>query len=96
MDCSGFVCEVLRAYGEIGNKSDYTSQQLLNLKKDKLLSTEIPLAFYGKSEHKITHVAIVYDQLFVIESAGEGRRETEKGFVRIRPLTYRDDLIGVY
>jgi len=95
MDCSGFVCEVLRAYGWIGNKKDYSSQQLFTLKNELLISRGIPLAFYGKSQDKITHVAIVFDRDYVIEAAGEGKAETDTGFVRVRPLTYRDDLIGV-
>jgi len=52
-DCSSFVCEVLRAYGYIGNKKDYCSQQLFNLKNELLITNGIPLAFFGKSNKKI-------------------------------------------
>ena len=94
-DCSGFACEVLRAYGYVANKMDYTAQGLFDLKNAKLISKGIPLAFYGKSHTKITHVAVVFDAEYIIEAGGEGKAESKLGFVRVRKLDYRSDLIGV-
>lgn len=95
LDCSGLVCEVLKANGSISNSKDYSSQQLFNLLISGKLDRDIPLVFYGKNEERVSHVAILYDQNFVIEAAGEGRLSTDKGSVRVRPVDYRADLIGV-
>lgn len=96
LDCSGFVCEVLRSNGVIGSK-DYNSQMLYEklMRLGKQSGTgENSVVFYGKSNLEITHVAFMINGYQVIEAAGEGRENTEKGFVRIRPFRYRSDLVA--
>ena len=52
------------------------------------------LLFYGKNISEITHVAIALDYDQIIESGGEGRIETNDGFVRIRPRSHRKDMVA--
>jgi len=96
VDCSGFVCEVARAAGKL-DKRDLTSQGLYDHFKPTAISSGITknsLLFYGKSTDKITHVSIALNHDQVIESGGEGREASNKGYVRIRPITWRKDLVA--
>lgn len=94
-DCSGFVCELLRAFGYIGIQ-DYTAQQLYHLLKDDMYYSVIQpesILFFGKSVSEISHVAIAINHNLMIEAGGEGRENSSNGFVRVRPIKHRDDLI---
>ena len=98
-DCSGLVSEALKACGKLPNKALLNSQNLFrhysanhdttnrNPEKDAIL-------FFGKSVNSITHVALAVDHEFMIEAGGEGREETDKGSVRIRPIKMRKDLVA--
>lgn len=102
LDCSGFVCEVLRAGGFL--EDDYSSQMLL----DEFLSDWTmckpqrgAIAFFGKSLSQIQHCSFCLSTGFVIE-AGGGDSETlsvEKDkkslatHVRMRPVNARKDLV---
>lgn len=104
MDCSGFVNELLRSVGEIG-QVDLSAQGLFDFyqAKGEWNSYKLgALVFYGESPAKITHVAFLIDQWRVIEAGGGGHliltREdaAAKGaMVRIRPIKYRGDLVAV-
>lgn len=97
LDCSGLVCEILKSADRIRSDDDFSAQQLYNEFSSfgRLSSiSKNSLVFYGKSVNEITHVAFAIGDDQIIESAGEGRIETDKGFVRIRPINYREDLIG--
>jgi cell wall-associated NlpC family hydrolase len=96
LDCSGMVCEVMRSTGKLGN-NDLNSQGLYNNFKHLAKSSGIKrnsLLFFGASTDKITHVAIAIDKKFLIEAGGEGRIESDKGYVRIRPISNRSDLVA--
>lgn len=94
LDCSGFVCEVSRSVGLLDNR-DLSAQGLYEwflkygsnsaIKRNSIL-------FFGENHNNITHVAIAFNDKLMIESGGEGRIETEKGYVRIRPIKSRKDL----
>ena len=104
MDCSGFVCELLRSAGEIGPE-DLSAQGIY----DKLhltgsLDSYSPgsLAFYGQSVTQITHVGFLIDKYRIIEAAGGGREcdtfeeaKARGAMVRIRPIKYRKDLVAM-
>ena len=93
-DCSGFVCEVLRAFGYIG-REDLTAQGLY--KKTKGISFKIcegDLVFWGKSTDKITHVAMSLGNGLIIEAGGEGSTKNDKGFVRVRPISHREPYVA--
>jgi cell wall-associated NlpC family hydrolase len=95
VDCSGFVCEVARSIGFIGAK-DYNAQNLYSHFLGLGMSSEIKrnsILFFGKDEKSITHVAIAIDDQYMIEAGGEGRVSTNRGYVRIRPIINRSDLI---
>ncbi len=97
-DCSGLVSEGLKAAGLIPNAALLNSQMLYNRLLHLSIHSEIKkdsLLFFGEDITKITHVALALDNKFLIESSGEGRVETDKGFVRIRPINHRNDLVGV-
>lgn len=104
IDCSGYVCEILRFAGEVGNHEDLTAQGLF----DRLHTTgtmgirgPCVLAFYGASVTKVSHVAFMVDTYRILE-AGGGDRTTdtleeaaERGAeVRGRLLEYRQDLVA--
>ena len=96
-DCSGFICEVLKAEGHLRNEIDMTAQQLYDhFKKHGKGSGIRPtsLLFFGEDNKHITHVAMAETYITLIESGGEGSVATDKGFVRTRPINYRDDLIA--
>jgi cell wall-associated NlpC family hydrolase len=103
IDCSGFVCEVLRFAGLVGNKEDLTAQQLF----DKFEQTGTvgvfaagALAFYGSSLTKISHVAFMVDAHRILE-AGGGDSTTHSvadaakrnALVRGRLAKYRADFL---
>lgn len=103
-DCSGFVCEVLRFAGEIGNREVLNAQMLF----DKFIKEGTPqvesagaLAFYGKDPKNISHVAFMIDQYRILE-AGGGDSSTNSieeadrrgAMVRGRLLKYRGDFIA--
>ncbi len=96
IDCSGLVCESLRSLGFL-DKRDLTAQGIYDFFECK----HIPgkghrnnILFFGESIANITHVAIAMDYRLMIEAGGEGRIETQKGYVRIRPIENRKDLVG--
>lgn len=104
LDCSGLVQTLLRTVG-MDPAGDQNAQAYYNLFKSSGVGTyTVPgsLAFYGKSETDIDHVALFINNYQVIEAAGGGSECTttliskEKGAcVRIRPFKYRSDLVSI-
>lgn len=98
-DCSGFVSEVLRFAGVIGNRETLNSQGLFNkLEKTGKLGVYGPgvLAFYGESVTKITHVALMLNQYQILEAGGGDSSTTtveqadaRNAMVRGRLVNYR-------
>lgn len=105
-DCSGLVCEILKALGTIGTNEEYGSQQLYTLFKPLSATPRVTgpgsLVFYGKDVNSIDHVAIFIDDHFILE-AGHGTADTltketaaQRGaYSRIRPYTYRSDIVEI-
>ena len=105
-DCSGLVCEFLKALGVLATNDELGSQQLYN----KFEPMTIPgglvstgsLIFFGKDKSHIDHVAMFLDSDFIVE-AGHGTADTltkeiatQRGaFTRVRPFHYRTDLVAV-
>lgn len=104
-DCSGLVCEFLKALGTLETNEELGSQQLHDhfapVAHQGAASTG-SLVFYGADESHIDHVAMFIDGHFIVE-AGHGTSDTltkeiaEKrgAFVRVRPYTYRKDLVTI-
>lgn len=104
LDCSGFVSELMRSAGTLGNSEVLNSQMLYDrFAKDGTLGVYSAgtLVFYGESVTKITHVAFMVDAYRIIE-AGGGTSETttleaadkRNAMVRIRHVHYRGDLVA--
>ena len=102
-DCSGLICEGLRAHGFIF--ADMNSQGLYNFflkqgKRSQLAPDS--LLFFGKSRDEISHIAMAIDESTMIEAGGGNETTTTlsaakaaNAFVRVRPITYRKDLVAV-
>ena len=100
VDCSGLVCEVLKAFGYI--KIDMTANQLWTHYKANRTQTEAygTLVFFGTKD-TATHVGICLGSGLMIEAGGGGRTCTTPeaaerlgAMVRIRPIKNRRDLLG--
>jgi cell wall-associated NlpC family hydrolase len=104
MDCSGFVCEILRSVGLVGNADDLSAQVLydklapLGIKDPNTNDDRGRLWFFGASIYAVTHVAFQVDNYRIIESGGGDHTttaleiaKTRGAMVRIRPTTYRKD-----
>ena len=95
-DCSGLVCEGLRSIGQLG-KTDLTAQGLYEFLKDESKLSAVQkdaILFFGKSKKQISHVAVGLNTYQMIEAGGEGRVETDLGYVRIRHVNNRKDLVA--
>lgn len=104
VDCSGYVCEILRFAGLIGSRQDLSAQGLFDL----LSRDGTPgvfgagvIAFYGASVTKISHVAFMTSAYQILE-AGGGDSSTDttpeaaerNAMVRGRHLRHRADLVA--
>lgn len=102
-DCSGLVCEILKAGGIIKNHDDFTANSLY----DHLISRGFrthnsndpgTICFYG-TDLKKTHVTFAIGNDLMIEAGGGGHLCLDlktaifhQAFVRIRPINSRPDL----
>lgn len=103
-DCSGLICEVLKAFGVLHYKDDLSAQDLF-----RRLTRSYPNAsphfergsilFFGTKPEAITHVALAVSNTSCIEAGGGGPNTTSidvairmNAFVRRRPV--RRDLVG--
>lgn len=96
-DCSGLVLEGLRSIGQWG-KDDATAQNIhdkfSSMPKEKQVSVG-SLLFFGKDIKSITHVGVAINNYQYIEAGGGDSKTVDKGMVRIRPLSWRKDLVSV-
>lgn len=94
LDCSGFILEGLRSVGKWGKGDDtakgiFTSMCKQTNLRDKPMAGD--LLFFGESRMTITHVAVCLNEYQMLEAGG-----TDKdGMVRIRPLSWRKDLVAI-
>jgi cell wall-associated NlpC family hydrolase len=101
-DCSGFVCELLKAQGLLSHKEDYSASQLFSIFRDNQTSKPRrgTLVFYGKNLASITHVGYCINPTQMVEAGGGNSEVTnletaikKQACVRIRPINYRSDLL---
>ena len=105
MDCSGFAQVILAQYG-LDPKGDQTAQALHDWLAIYGLGRSIEtgaLAFYGKTEERISHVAIHLSANQIIEAGGGGPTTTsfhaamqQSAYIRVRPFGHRKDYLGSY
>jgi len=101
-DCSGFVIEVLQAFDVVG-RGDWTAQGLYWALAHRSSKVESPctgaLVFFGESTDAISHVGLAINGWQMVEAGGGDSRSTSPenstGFVRVRPIDWRNDLVGV-
>lgn len=103
-DCSGFVQEVLAAYG-MDPPDDQTAQGLYNHFKKLgygMGAAPCALVFYGSSIESITHIMICIDDQFCVGATGGGSKtvnlaaaDSSNAFVKIRPILYRKDIVAI-
>jgi len=104
IDCSGLCLELLKACGH-APPIDMSAQGLFEYFKEGSIRDFKrfgSLAFYGKSETKISHVGFCLNEVLLIEAGGgtsrtidERQASRDNAFVRIRPITGRSDLVSV-
>jgi cell wall-associated NlpC family hydrolase len=105
LDCSGFVCWVLKAFGYITYHEDLSAQGLYNrFSKSGTFVDDIEpgcLLFFGHNKSEITHVAIALGDNRMIESGGGDQKCLTKysaahagAMVRESPLSHRVDLVA--
>lgn len=97
-DCSGLVLEGLRAFGLWGIK-DATSQGIFDELSKKWGESKGDAAgallFFGRDKGSISHVGISLGNGQFIEAGGGGKQSVDVGMVRIRPMSWRKDLVAV-
>jgi cell wall-associated NlpC family hydrolase len=98
-DCSGLAIEMLQSVGIIKNAFDATASGLAEMYPKADEPDAGVLAFYGKSDTEITHVAICLGRNRVLEAGGGNSKVIDNeaakkynAFIRIRPIDYRRDL----
>lgn len=103
-DCSGFIIEVLQAFGHLP-KGDWTADGLFKKLKE-LGWTEVPLehargadVVFFISGKKYSHVAMMVNPTQYIEAGGGTSNcktpETSSGMVRLRPLSWRQPTVAL-
>lgn len=104
-DCSGLVLECLQAFGQMPNRDEPAHGIFEELTARKwncvLFGSEKPddVLFFGKDDKHITHVAICIGGGLMVEAGGGGSKcktaATSTGMVRVRPISWRKDLVAV-
>lgn len=96
-DCSGLVQEGLRAFAFVG-KEDRSSQELFLFLRGRGKEIKKPqvgdIVFFGKDINSITHIGVMINNWQYIEAGGGDSKTVDKGMVRVRPLTWRSDLVA--
>lgn len=108
IDCSGFVCEFLRAVGLLKKGEDLTAQEIFNRFQLPEFGTSCiqgergNLVFYGKSINEISHVAILLTRVMIVEAGGGDRKtstledaKAKGAAIRVRKIDYRGDLKAI-
>lgn len=99
-DCSGLLCEILRASGLVSEGYRNSALGMYLDFKSKWDEIDEPepgaVIFYLDQKGVINHVAYVVSRNLVVEAAGGGSKtiteadaKRDRAFVRIRPYNYR-------
>ena len=107
-DCSGLCIELYQSGGVLPHRFDTTAQGLYNRFSQPSEGVHLTaprfgaLSFYGRSIRQITHVAFCLDHWRVLDAGGGNSSTTtaeraaeQDAMVRIRPLNYRKDRVGL-
>lgn len=104
-DCSGFMLEVLKAFGRVPNREDMTAKGLYRYLIDKgwkLGFQTGSILFFGGSDGQsdaISHTGITYNQeLYISACSGDSKTINlnkaieQNAFIKLRPV--RKDLVA--
>ena len=93
-DCSGYVCQIIKAFGKIKPNEDFKAEQL----KSKFIQINQPsegclVFFYNTAKTKISHVEYCINDILSI-GAADGDSETlsladaikDGAFIKIHPI----------
>lgn len=107
LDCSGFVCWVLKRFGLLEPQDDLNAQQIYN-RFARGAGVQVPIEpgsilWFGEGKEHITHIAIAISLHRMIESGG-GNASTQNltyatlhgAMVRRSMITRRNDLVASY
>lgn len=102
-DCSGLVIELLQAAGMWPKGKDATAQGLCDAFPNVIVEPRLgTLAFFGKTKEAITHVSFCLNATSMLEAGGGGSATktladaaAQNAFVRVRPLSWRADLVAL-
>ncbi len=108
IDCSGLIVEGLQAIGLLKHGTDLSAQGLhdkflpLQQGYGPMPLERGALVFFGRGPKEISHVGWCLNGKFMIEAGGGGPAVRSvgdairaKAFVKIRPIDYRKDFVGV-
>lgn len=102
-DCSGLVIEFLVSCGSFPARTDSSAQGLFDRYASSRNNTPDfgSLAFFGKSDKEISHVAFCLNETQMIEAGGGGSKTitredaiSQNAYVRVRLINNRSDLVG--
>jgi len=100
-DCSGFMVEILKAFGICGRGFDTTAYGLLSRLRDFPCEASLgAMVFFGKSDREISHVGMGINTWQMIEAGGGGSSTTtleiasaQDACIRLRPIYARKDRV---
>lgn len=110
IDCSGLVCELLKATGLMEDAAEFNAQGIydwlqLGRSKESEKISEGDIAFYGKDNKNITHVVFCLNELIAVGADGGGHTvidsksaDQSEAFVKLRPIKspcYRQDVVAI-
>jgi peptidoglycan DL-endopeptidase CwlS len=104
LDCSGFVLELLKAFGIVEGAFDTNAQGIYDQFKANLVPDPFfgCLVFFGQNSQVITHVGFALSDKLMIEAGGGNNTVTtlaaaiqQRAWIRIRPIARRKDLVAV-
>ncbi|MDD5354972.1 MAG: NlpC/P60 family protein [Candidatus Omnitrophica bacterium] len=104
-DCSGFICELLKAVGLIGYLEDYSAAGLWNKFQDKVANIPGPgcLVFWHAKDNvnRIVHVEMCISDELSIGCRGGGSKTItcedairDQAYVKVRPFATKPFILG--
>jgi len=99
LDCSGFMCILLRREGILSWNEDLSSRAIFQRLREEHGTSEVkPGSFLFFGRDRITHIAMAVSETHMIEAGGGGkdtvtlkRAVERRAFIREMPIASRSD-----